>query len=185
MARCGYSRDMSDETPQLHIDSDWKAQAQAEKERLAEKEAARASHAGNGGEGEMPPASFQTLVATLASQAMMGLGAYGDPQTGRVVIDLVGAQFAIDLLGVVEEKTRGNLDPEEAKELGEVLAHLQSRFVQIAKLVAAQMQRDGGAASAMGGDRGGDLGVIGSIGGQLGAGSNERPASKSGLIMPD
>jgi hypothetical protein len=120
---------------------------------------------------------------------MMGLGAYGDPQTGRVVIDLVGAQFAIDLLGVVEEKTRGNLDPEEAKELGEVLAHLQSRFVQIAKLVAAQMQRDGGAASAMGGDRGGDrggdLGVIGSIGGQLGAGSNERPASKSGLIMPD
>jgi len=182
VARCGYSRDMSDETTKLHIDSDWKAQAQAEKERLAEKEAARASQTGPGGEGEMPPASFQTLVATLASQAMMGLGAYGDPQTGRVVIDLVGAQFAIDLLGVVEEKTRGNLDPEEAKELGEVLAHLQSRFVQIAKLVAAQMQRDGGGASAMGGDPG----VIGSIGGASSASiPGERPATKSGLIMPD
>ncbi len=178
---------MSDETPKLHIDSDWKAQAQAEKERLAEKEAARASQAGPGGEGEMPPASFQTLVATLASQAMMGLGAYGDPQTGRVVIDLVGAQFAIDLLGVVEEKTRGNLDPEEAKELGEVLAHLQSRFVQIAKLVAAQMQREGGM-PGMGGSlgAGGDPGVIGSIGGASGSAvPTERPVSKSGLIMPD
>jgi hypothetical protein len=173
---------MSDETPKLHIDSDWKAQAQAEKERLAEKEAARASQPGQGGEGEMPPASFQTLVATLASQAMMGLGAYGDPQTGRVVIDLVGAQFAIDLLGVVEEKTRGNLDPEEAKELSEVLAHLRTRFVQIAKLVAAQMQREGGGMpSAMA-----DPGVIGSIGGAASASiPSERPASKSGLIMPD
>ena len=177
-----YSRDMSDETPKLHIDSDWKAQAQAEKERLAEKEAARASQPGQGGEGEMPPASFQTLVATLASQAMMGLGAYGDPQTGRVVIDLVGAQFAIDLLGVVEEKTRGNLDPEEAKELSEVLAHLRARFVQIAKLVAAQMQREGGGMpGAMA-----DPGVIGSISGAASASiPSERPASKSGLIMPD
>lgn len=178
---------MSDETPKLHIDSDWKAQAQAEKERLAEKEAARTSQAGPGSEGEMPPASFQTLVATLASQAMMGLGAYGDPQTGRVVIDLVGAQFAIDLLGVVEEKTRGNLEPEEAKELGEVLSHLQARFVQIAKLVAAQMQREGGM-PGMGGPLGvgGDPGVIGSIGGASGPGAaSERPVSKSGLIMPD
>ena len=88
--------------PRLHIDSDWKAQAQAEKERLAEREAARgASERGReaGGEagGELPPADFRTLVATLASQAMMGLGAYGDPQTGRVVIDVVGAQFAIDV----------------------------------------------------------------------------------------
>ena len=126
---------MSDEAPKLHIDSDWKAQAQAEKERLAEKEAARASHAGGvagggEGEGELPPANFRTLVATLASQAMMGLGAYGDPQSGRVVIDVAGAQFAIDLLGVIEEKTKGNLTPEESEELKEVLAHLRARFVQ-------------------------------------------------------
>jgi hypothetical protein len=164
---------MSDEAPKLHIDSDWKAQAQAEKERLAEREAEKqAGHDHGGAPGEMPPAEFRTLVATLASQAMMGLGAYGDPQTGRVVVDVVGAQFAIDLLGVVEEKTQGNLTPEEATELKEVLAHLRARFVQIARLVATQMQRDGGAEGE----------VAGSIG--LG-GMAAKPASQSGLIMPD
>jgi hypothetical protein len=167
-----------EETPRLHIDSDWKAQAQAEKERLAEREAARASRpeAGHEGEGELPPADFRTLVATLASQAMMGLGAYGDPQTGRVVIDVVGAQFAIDLLGVLEEKTKGNLTTEEADELKEVLAHLRARFVQIARLVAAQMQRET--------DAGGEASVAGSIGlgGLKDAG---KPASASGLIIPD
>jgi hypothetical protein len=172
---------MSDDAPKLHIDSDWKAQAQAEKERLAEKEAARVSQGGaghdhGGAPGEMPPADFRTLVATLASQAMMGLGAYGDPQTGRVVIDVVGAQFAIDLLGVLEEKTKGNLTPEEADELKEVLAHLRARFVQIARLVASQMQRET--------DAGGEAGVAGSIGlgGLKDAG---KPASASGLIIPD
>ena len=63
---------MTDETPRLHIDSDWKAQAQAEKERLAEQEAARAANAPDGG--EMPVADFHALVMTLGSQAMMGLG---------------------------------------------------------------------------------------------------------------
>jgi hypothetical protein len=182
----GYSRAMSDE-PKLHIDSDWKAQAQAEKDRLAEKEAARAAEAGEGPEGELPPADFRALVASLASQAMMGLGAYGDPQTGRVVIDIVGAQYAIDLLGVLEEKTAGNLTEEEAAELKEVLAHLRARFVQIAKLVAAQMQRE------MAGGAGGP-GPIGSVGpgmgvgspfGAAGAGPAGGTTSKSGLIIPD
>lgn len=173
---------MSEEAPKLHIDSDWKAQAQAEKERLAQKEATKeatreatkAGHEHAGAPGEMPPADFRTLVATLASQAMMGLGAYGDPQTGRVVIDVVGAQFAIDLLGVIEEKTKGNLTAEEAAELSEVIAHLRARFVQIARLVATQMQRDAGA--------GAEAGVAGSIG--LG-GAAPKPTSPGGLIMPD
>jgi hypothetical protein len=88
----------------------------------------------------------------------------------------VGAQFAIDLLGVLEEKTKGNLTTEEADELKEVLAHLRARFVQIARLVAAQMQRET--------DAGGEAGVAGSIGlgGLKDAG---KPASASGLIIPD
>lgn len=167
---------MSEDAPKLHIDSDWKAQAQAEKERLAEKEAAKASHEHGGAPGEMPPADFRTLVATLASQAMMGLGAYGDPQTGRVVVDVVGAQFAIDLLGVLEEKTKGNLSTEEAAELKEVLAHLRARFVQIARLVASQMQRDV--------DAGGEAGIAGSIG-LGGASAAAKPTSASGLIIPE
>jgi hypothetical protein len=174
---------MSDEGPRLHIDSDWKAQAQAEKERLAEREAARAPAPGAAGaaEGELPPADFRALVATLGSQAMMGLGAYGDPQTGRVIIDLAGAQFAIDLLGVIDEKTKGNLTDDEAAELKEILQHLRARFVQIAQMVSAQMAREG----ALG------AGPVGSIGTQGAAGSpdagSSKPAgqTKSGLIIPD
>lgn len=167
---------MSDETPRLHIDSDWKAQAQAEKERLAEKEAAR--HASAPEEGELPQADFRGLVMMLGSQAMMGLGAYGDPQTGRVVIDLPGAQFAIDLLGVLEERTKGNLTEDEAAELTEVLAQLRARFVQVAKLVAAQMQRE--MQSGMpGGMHPQSADIAGSIG-------RTAPAtSPGGLIMPD
>lgn len=174
---------MTDEH-RLHIDSDWKAQAQAEKERLAEKEAARAAESGGEQGGELPPADFRALVASLASQAMMGLGAYGDPQTGRVVIDIVGAQFAIDLLGVIEEKTKGNLTPEEAAELKEVLSHLRSRFVQIAKLVAAQMQREAAGGPMPGGMAAGP-GPVGSVGFGDPAAPAVKPTSKSGLIIPD
>lgn len=174
-----------EETPRLHIDSDWKAQAQAEKERLAEREAARASRpeAGHEGEGELPPADFRTLVATLASQAMMGLGAYGDPKTGRVVIDVVGAQFAIDLLGVLELKTKGNLSEEEATELKEVLQHLRARFVHVAKLVAAQMQREmaGGADASTAGS----IGLGGFAGGGSTAPGPAKSTGPSGLVMPE
>lgn len=205
----GYSRTMNDETPKLHIDSDWKAQAQAEKDRLSEKESARAAasggaqHRGQPGaqhgpqhgaqlgdhpdEGELPPADFRALVATLASQAMMGLGAYADPQSGRAVIDIQGAQFAIDLLGVIEEKTRGNLTADEASELTEILAQLRARFVQIAKLVAAQMQREMAGGGMQGGPmQGGAMqggGPVGSIG--LGGPSGGPTTTKSGLIIPD
>ena len=158
---------MTDESNRLHIDSDWKAQAQAEKERLAERESARAEE--TAAPGEMPPADFRGLIMTIGSQAMMGLGAYGDPQTGQVMIDLPGAQFAIDLLGVIEEKTKGNLSPEEAAELTEVLGQLRSRFVYVAQLVATQMQARAQAGAP-------------DIAGKVGPGGASAP---SGLIMPD
>ena len=136
---------MSDaETPKLHVDSDWKAQAQAEKERLSKQEAEKSP---KGGREEMPPADFRSLVGILASQAVSGLGGYADEQ-GRVMVDLVGSRFAIDLLAVVEEKTKGNLTPEEAKDLKEVLAELRSRFVQIAQAVAARMASGQGVPTA-------------------------------------
>jgi len=133
--------------PKLHVDSDWKAQAQAEKERLAKLEAERErERAARGpGEGEeLPPADFKSLVGVLASQALSGLGMYGDPQTGRVIVDLPGSRFAIDLLGVLEEKTKGNLGEEEAKDLAAVLGELRARFVQLANLVAQQMKTQAG-----------------------------------------
>ena len=130
---------MSDESPKLHVDSDWKAEAQAEKERLAAESATSKEKAADPrSTGELPPADFKSLMGLLASQAIMGLGAYTDPKSGGVVIDLVGSKFAIDLLAVIEEKTQGNLDEAETTELGQILAELRSRFVQVADAVAKQ-----------------------------------------------
>jgi len=126
----------------LHIDSDWKAQAQAEKERLVQQESEQQQKKQQG-EGKLPPADFRGLVGLLASQAMMGLGMFGDQGSGRVMVDLEGAKFNIDLLGVVEEKTRGNLSEEESTELTQVLNELRQRYVQISQLVAQQAAGQG------------------------------------------
>jgi hypothetical protein len=56
------------------------------------------------------------------------------------MVDLEGSKFVIDLIGVVEEKTKGNLSEEEETELKQLHTELQNRFVQIAQLVAAQGQ---------------------------------------------
>ncbi len=129
---------MTAEEPKIQIDSDWKAEAQAEKERLAKKEQEKAERDPDRRPGELPQADFRALMGTLASQAIMGLGAFGDQKTGRVVIDLGTARFSIDLLSVLEEKTKGNISEEEAKELTQTLAELRARFVQISNLVAQQ-----------------------------------------------
>lgn len=136
---CEHPMTTDDQKPKLHIDSGWKAEAQAEKERLAQQEQKRQSDGGAQGQrGELPDADFRGLVGMLVSQAISGLGAMADQKTGRVVIDLEGSRFFIDLLGVLEEKTKGNLSDEEAGELTEVLGELQNRYVQITKLVAEQ-----------------------------------------------
>jgi hypothetical protein len=141
--------------PKIQVDSDWKAQAQKEKERLAKQEQQKAKSSPAGGSltgegagvgqgagpapGGLPQADFRTLVGMLAQQAIMGLGVVADQQSGRVVVDLEGSRFSIDLLDVLEQKTKNNLSKEETDELKQILAELRSRFVQISNLVARQM----------------------------------------------
>ena len=136
-----------DPAPKLHIDSDWKAEAQAEKERLAAEEEAKEKSGdgarGAGGPRDLPEANFRTLVSMLASQALMGLGTMQDPETRGVVVDLDGARFSIDLLGVLEERTKGNLTDEESSELTQILADLRARYVTITQLVAQQAAAGG------------------------------------------
>lgn len=127
---------MTDE-PKIQVDSDWKAQAQAEKEQLSAAAEASAEESAQKRQG-LPPADFKGLMGLLASQAIMGLGAVQDREGRGVMVDLEGARFAIDLLVVLQEKTKGNLEEEEQKELDTVIPELQSRFVQISELIAQQ-----------------------------------------------
>jgi hypothetical protein len=174
--------DPSAAAPKLHIDSDWKAQAQAEKERLAQREAELESKRAANPE-EFPPADFKGLVGVLVSQALMGLGAYGDEQ-GRVIIDLPGSRFAIDLLGVLEEKTKGNLSKEEAEDLTNVLSQLRARFMQLATMVQQQMAARaaggagggaGGASAGLGGGIAGRIDPLSGSGGGSGGGGGKKP----------
>jgi hypothetical protein len=126
----------ADDKSKLHIDSDWKAQAQAEKRKLAEQaekkkaaEAPAGAGARMGGAGRLPPASFDTLVRLLAQDAMMAMGAAADPRTGRVVLNLDVARLQIDLLAMLEQKTQGQLTPEEAKGLAGMLYELRQMFI--------------------------------------------------------
>jgi hypothetical protein len=130
----------TEKTPNIQVDSDWKAEAQAEKERLSE---AEHKVEDNAEQRKMPEPNFRGLLGILASQALMGLGMHQDPSGNGVMVDLEGSKFAISLLEMLEDKTKGNLSEEEAAEIKQLTAELQSRFVQIAQLVAAQIETGG------------------------------------------
>jgi hypothetical protein len=119
------------EKPKIILDDDWKAQAQAEKEKLSEQVEEEAGHEGPGG--ELPPANFAGLVNALVSNIVFALGGYDDPRTGRRFIDLNLAKHYVDLLAVLEEKTRNNLSEDEKKLMDAALYETRMQYVQIAQ----------------------------------------------------
>lgn len=154
----------------LVVDSDWKSQAQAEKERLAaaEKKAAESgagSRGAGGREERLPPADFTALVGTLVTQAFLYLGGFPDPETGRAIVSLEHAKFHIDLLAVLQTKTAGNLTPEEAEDLSRAVHELRLRFVDVSQAVAEMVKQRaakggvGGAGGAAGGPIAGSAGM--------------------------
>ncbi len=100
-----------------------------------EKEAAGAA----GGTGK-PSKVFVNFLAGLVQQTLMQLGRMENPFTGQSELDLEGARYTIELLAVIQEKTKGNLAAEETRVLGESLRDLKFQYVEIANEVARQMQ---------------------------------------------
>ena len=128
-----------EEAPKIHVDSDWKAQAQAEKERLsAQSESKAEQDSASAGMGEMPPANFETLIGVFVTQALFSLGAIPDPRTGQPTLSLDLARHNIDMLSVIEEKTKGNLSEEEQQTLASTLYELRTRYVQISQAARQQ-----------------------------------------------
>ena len=75
--------------------------------------------------------SFTAFVVSLASSAAIHFGDLPDPNTGQVAeVNLDGAAQMIDILALLEEKTRGNLTMEERQVLEQVLYELRLRFVE-------------------------------------------------------
>jgi hypothetical protein len=86
-----------------------------------------------GGPPGAPKADLTSLLVMLYGDAMANLGQAPDPMTGRPHVDLDQARFAIDLLAMLQEKTRGNRTPEENGVLEEMLTALRMGFVKISQ----------------------------------------------------
>ena len=90
-------------------------------------------------EKKAPALDFTALVLSLGSSAIVHLGEAPDPTTGqkRDQPELTMAQQSIDLLAMLQEKTRGNLTAEEARFLENMLFDLRMLFVQVSKRQSA------------------------------------------------
>jgi hypothetical protein len=80
---------------------------------------------------EQPRISFGSFIISLASTAALHFGDIPDPKTGeRHEPDLAAAHQMIDLISLLQEKTKGNLTPDEAKLVDDLLYELRMRYVQ-------------------------------------------------------
>jgi len=85
--------------------------------------------------------AFENLVRMLGSNAAMVLGAYADPNTGQPMIDPDAARDLIDMLDALQQKTKGNLAPEESDMLLDLLGKLKLTYLEISKAMAAEMAK--------------------------------------------
>lgn len=138
--------DNPDDKGHKKVDEGWKKQAREEREALEkEAERARASEqprederegpeAGDAqrrdAEGKPPQSTFAAFISGLATQAFMTLGLVENPLTGKQEKDLDAAKHLLDTLGMLQEKTQGNLTPQEVSYLEELLYSLRMAFVK-------------------------------------------------------
>ena len=105
-----------------NIDESWKEVVEKEKGKQ------------EGGEKFVPPqADFNFFVTTLALQASIALGKIPNPSTNKTEEDLTQAIFLIDTLGMLKEKTKGNLTQEENELLENLLYELRLQYVESQK----------------------------------------------------
>ena len=88
---------------------------------------------GPGGPPGAPKADLTSLLVMLYGDAMANLGQAPDPVSSRPHVDLEQARFAIDLLAMLQEKTRGNRTPDETAVLDEMLTTLRMGFVRLSQ----------------------------------------------------
>lgn len=80
-----------------------------------------------------PPLDFTTFILSLASTALIQMGAAPEPETNQVAKNLVLARQTMDVLGMLRDKTRGNLTGEEQKFFDAILHDLRLRFIEASK----------------------------------------------------
>jgi hypothetical protein len=124
-----------EEPKKIIIDEDWKQQAQREKETLAaqeEEEKKKEAEEGPRRGGPLPEGNLTALISMLTTQTLFALGFLQIKGEEAREPDLDLARYNIELLGALEEKTKGNLTPEEQQLLKNTLSDLRMGFVSVA-----------------------------------------------------
>ncbi|MFZ0930026.1 MAG: DUF1844 domain-containing protein [Syntrophobacteraceae bacterium] len=80
--------------------------------------------------GPLPEVTLATFIFSLSSSALVHLGEIPEPETNRTQVDLPIAKQIIDTLGMLQDKTKGNLDQDEERLLKSVLYDLRMRYIQ-------------------------------------------------------
>jgi len=87
-------------------------------------------HETGGAPGVPGPADFLQLIGKLYQEGLAFMGLFDDPKTGQSMANFPIASWHIDILGVLEEKTKGNVTAEETKLLKEAISNLKVTFVR-------------------------------------------------------
>lgn len=91
--------------------------------------------------GAEDPASFINFLSTLATNAAAALGAMPHPVTGQRSLDLETGKYWLDVLGMLREKTKGNLHPQEARLLDGLLGDLRMQYVQLVRATEERLKQ--------------------------------------------
>ena len=86
------------------------------------------------GDESLPHVDFTTFVLSLSHSALMHLGEAPSPETGAIEQNMALARQTIDLVGMLEEKTRGNLTGDEERLVAQILFDLRMRYVERSKM---------------------------------------------------
>ncbi len=86
------------------------------------------------------PASFVNFLSTLATNAAASLGAVPHPATGKRSVDLDTGKYWLDVLGMLHDKTTGNLHPQESRLLEGLLADLRMQYVTMVRATEEKLK---------------------------------------------
>jgi hypothetical protein len=123
------------EEPKIIIDDDWKEQALREKE---EADRVARETEGAGEEGPLPGPHLAEIIQMVTMQATIGLGGFRDQNGQAIPPNLEYAKHYIDLLELLMNKTRNNLDEQEQRMLGGTLHELRMAFVEVYNALTQQ-----------------------------------------------
>lgn len=131
---------MSEPEKKIIVDEDWKSKVEAEREQSRAPQAESKSAEGPGDEadqgGPLPPPDLMFVFSTFYMQALVAMGLVRHPIKEKVDVDLPQARHAIDVLDVLEQKTKGNRTADENEAIETILHEVRMAFVHVSRAAA-------------------------------------------------